>query len=153
MVGSKWVRIGAISGALGVSVGALGAHAVKTSLETKAQAGEIAEEIVTRTLANWATATEYMMYHSIAIILVGLVSAYVCSRLLTYAGSFFTAGIVGFSLGLLAYHLILLSSGTKVILLVAAVVPLGGICFILGWCCLAAALWTCKSCNANSESC
>tara|TARA_B100000945_G_scaffold307403_1_gene295807 strand:+ start:1782 stop:2234 length:453 start_codon:yes stop_codon:yes gene_type:complete len=147
MYGSKWIRIGAISGALGVSLGALGAHAVKSALEEKTEAGSMTTEVMSKVLENWSTATEYMMYHSIAIVLVGLVSAHLCSKLLTCAGSFFTAGIAGFSLGLLSYNILLITSGTKVIFLVAAVVPLGGVFFIVGWVCLAAALWTGKTCD------
>ena len=152
MYGSKWIRIGAISGALGVSIGALGAHAVKISLRAKVEATTLKPEEMVTILDNWSTATEYMMYHSIAIVLVGLVSIHLCSKFLTWAGSFFTAGILGFSLGLLLFNLIQISSGTKVIILVAAVVPLGGVCYILGWACLATALWTGTSCNLNQDN-
>lgn len=151
MYGSKWIRIGAISGALSVSLGALGAHLVKSSLQKSTDSGTLAPEVTARILENWGTATEYMMYHSIAIVLVGLVSVHVCSRLLTYAGSFFTAGIVGFSLGLLLYNTLWMTSGPKPppVFLVAAVVPLGGVFFIVGWVCLAASLWTGKKCGAS----
>ena len=99
MYGSKWIRIGAISGALGVSIGALGLLTIKTSLQAKVEATTLnAEEMVT-ILDNWSTATEYMMYHSIAIVLVGLVSIHLCSKFLTWAGSFFTAGILGLNPG------------------------------------------------------
>ena len=147
MYGSKWIRLGAITGALAVSLGALGAHAVETSLQKKTEDDEITNEVMIRILENWSTATDYMMYHSVAIVLVGLVAVHVCSKLLTYAGSFFTAGIMSFSLGLLLYNLLLMTSGTKSIFLVAVVVPLGGICFILGWICLAISLWTGTTCQ------
>ena len=152
MYGSKWIRIGSISGALGVSLGALGAHAVQSALQTKTESGAMTGEVMTRILENWSTATQYMMYHSIAIVLVGLVAIHVCSKLLTYAGIFFTAGITGFSLGLLLYNIMLITSGTKIVLLVAAVVPLGGICFIIGWVCLAAALWSGNTCQAPQQA-
>ena len=142
MYGSKWIRLGAITGALAVSLGALGAHAVETALQKKTDNDEITNEVMIRILENWSTATDYMMYHSVAIVLVGLVAVHVCSKLLTYAGSFFTVGIMGFSLGLLLHNILLMPSGTKSIFLVAIVVPLGGICFILGWICLATSLWT-----------
>ena len=153
MYGSKWIRIGSISGALGVSFGALGSHAVKSALQAKTESEGMTGELMTRILENWSTATQYMMYHSIAIVLVGLVAIHVCSKLLTYAGIFFTTGIAGFSLGLLLYNTILMTTGTKAVLLVAAVVPLGGVCFILGWICLAAALWTGNNkCQATPKS-
>jgi len=118
MYGSKWIRIGAITGGLGVSIGALGAHAVETSLQKKTAGGEITNESMIKILENWSTATDYMMYHSVAIVLVGLVAIHICSRLLTYAGSFFTAGIAGFSLGLLLYNTLWITSGMKAIFLV-----------------------------------
>lgn len=152
MYGSKWIRIGSISGALGVSFGALGSHAVKSALQAKTESEAMTGELMTRILENWSTATQYMMYHSIAIVLVGLVAIHVCSKLLTYAGIFFTTGIAGFSLGLLLYNMMLMTTGTKVVLLVAAIVPLGGVCFILGWICLAAALWTGNRCQARPKS-
>lgn len=150
MYGSKWIRIGAMTGGLGVSIGALGAHAVETSLQKKTAGGEITNESMIKILENWSTATDYMMYHSVAIVLVGLVAIHICSRLLTYAGSFFTAGIAGFSLGLLLYNTLWMTSGMKAIFLVAVVVPLGGVCFILGWICLAASLWTGTTCHVVS---
>ena len=149
MYGSKWIRIGAICGAIGVSFGALGAHAINTSLQNKVDAGDMTNEVMDKVLENWSTATEYMMYHAIAIVLVGLVSVQVCSKLLTCAGSFFTAGIVGFSCGLLIYNIVLMTTGTKIIILVAAAVPLGGVCYIVGWLCLAASLWTGKTCTSG----
>jgi len=152
MYGSKWIRLGAITGALAVSLGALGAHAVETALQKKTDNDEITNEVMIRILENWSTATDYMMYHSVAIVLVGLVAVHVCSKLLTYAGSFFTVGIMGFSLGLLLHNILLMTSGTKSIFLVAIVVPLGGICFILGWICLATSLWTGTTCQVVSLS-
>jgi uncharacterized membrane protein YgdD (TMEM256/DUF423 family) len=144
MYGSKWIRIGSIFAAIGVACGALGAHALKTQLAADTA---FDAETTQKILDNWSTAVQYLLIHSIAIILTGLVSVNVCSKLLTYAGSFFTAGIIGFSGGLLIYSATLGISGTKITSIIIAVVPLGGISFILGWCCLAASLW--KS-NTNS---
>jgi len=144
MYGSKWIRIGAIFAAIGVACGALGAHALKTHLTSEPT---FSIETTQTIIDNWSTAVLYLLIHSIAIILTGLVAVNVCSKLLTYAGSFFSAGIIGFSGGLLTYNTTLVISGTKILPIVIAVVPLGGICLILGWCCLAASLWTGNTCS------
>jgi uncharacterized membrane protein YgdD (TMEM256/DUF423 family) len=148
MYGSKWIRIGSIFAAIGVACGALGAHALKTHLTTDPT---FDVETTQKILDNWSTAVQYLMLHSIAIIITGLVSVNVCSKLLTYAGSLFSAGIIGFSGGLLIYNVSLVISGTKILPIVIAAVPLGGICFIIGWCCLAAALWTGNACSIKTS--
>jgi uncharacterized membrane protein YgdD (TMEM256/DUF423 family) len=149
MYGSKWIRIGSISAAIGVTCGALGAHALKTHLVADTMFNpETTQEI----LDNWSTAVQYLLIHSIAIILTGLVSVNVCSKLLTYAGSFFAIGIIGFSGGLLIYNTTLVISGTKLLPIVIVAVPLGGISFIIGWCCLTASLWTGSVYNVNTSN-
>jgi uncharacterized membrane protein YgdD (TMEM256/DUF423 family) len=149
MYGSKWIRIGSIFAAIGVSCGALGAHALKTHL---AADNTFDAETTQKILDNWSTGVMYLLIHSIAIILTGLISVNICSKLLTYAGSFFTAGIIGFSGGLLIYNATLVISGAKILPIVIAAVPLGGISFIIGWCCLATSLWTGKSCSIEMSN-
>ena len=149
MYGSKWIRIGSIFAAIGVACGALGAHVLKTDLTT---GNTFDTETTQKILDNWSTGVMYLLIHSIAIIRTGLISASVCSKLLTYAGSFFTAGIIGFSGGLLIYNATLVISGTKILPIVIAAVPLGGISFIIGWCCLAASLWTGKTCSIETSN-
>ena len=145
MYGSKWIRVGCLFAAAGVATGAFGAHGLKTHLETS-EAFDITE--TTKILDNWDVGVHYLLIHSIAIVLTGLVSVNLCSKFLTAAGSCFTAGAVSFSGGLLLYNIILVTKGTKLIAIVAFVVPLGGICFILGWIFLAIAL--CKGeCSAT----
>ncbi|MBT4011737.1 MAG: DUF423 domain-containing protein [Planctomycetaceae bacterium] len=149
MYGSKWIRVGSLFAAFGVTCGALGAHALKTHLATDTMFDVQTTQTI---LDNWSTAVLYILVHSIAIILTGLVSANVCSKLLTYAGSFFTLGIIGFSGGLLVYNATLVISGTKLLPIVIAAVPLGGISFIIGWCCLAASLWTSNTSNIKTRT-
>ena len=138
MYGSKWIRVGCLFAAAGVATGAFGAHGLKTHLETS-KAFNLTE--TTKILDNWDVGVHYLLIHSIAIVLTGLVSVHLCSKFLTAAGSCFTAGVVGFSGGLFLYNTILVTNGTKLIFIVALVVPQGGICFILGWIFLAIALW------------
>ena len=63
MYGSKWIRIGSISGALGVSFGALGSHAVKSALQAKTESEGMTGELMTRILENWSTATQLSLIH------------------------------------------------------------------------------------------
>ena len=139
MYGSKWIRIGSILAAIGVTCGALGSHALKTHLAANTT---FDPETTQNILQHWKTGVQYLLIHSVAIILTGLVSVHVCSKLLTAAGSFFTAGSIGFSGGLLIYNATLVISGTEILPIVIVVVPIGGISFIIGWSCLAASLWT-----------
>ena len=149
MYGSIWIRIGSIFAAIGVTCGALGAHALKTHLAANTP---FDPEMTQTILQNWSTGVQYLLIHSIAIILTGLVSVNVCSKLLTYAGSLFTAGIVGFSGGILIYNATLVISGIKILPIVIAVVPVGGISFIIGWVCLAASLWTGNICRTKTNN-
>ena len=149
MYGSKWIRIGSIFAAIGVACGALGSHALKTHLTANTT---FDTETTQKILQNWSTGVQYLLIHSIAIILTGLVSVHVCSKLLTAAGSFFTAGSIGFSGGLLIYNATLVISGTEILPIVIVLVPIGGISFIIGWSCLAASLWTGNICQIKTSS-
>ena len=148
MYGSKWIRIGSIFAAIGVACGALGSHALKTHLTANTT---FDTETTQKILQHWSTGVQYLLIHSIAIILTGLVSVNVCSKLLTCAGSLFSAGIVGFSGGLLIYNVTLVLTGTKILPIIIAIVPVGGISFIIGWGCLAASLWTGNICHIKNK--
>ena len=56
----NWISIGAIFSGLSVMLGAMGAHSLKNILSEK-------------NLSAFQTATEYMGYHGIALILVGII--------------------------------------------------------------------------------
>ena len=96
--------IGAMLGAIGVSLGALGAHGLKThlhkSLETlHEQSVEYADaqEAVERKLANWETAARYQMIHALALLAVGLLMKRGVGRCLSLAAWAFIAGVLMFS--------------------------------------------------------
>jgi uncharacterized membrane protein YgdD (TMEM256/DUF423 family) len=80
-------------------------------------------------------AVRYQMYHALALVAVGLWSERHPSRRATAAGLCFLLGVVVFS-GLL-YAL----AFTQIKIL-GAIVPIGGLAFIGGWLCLAAAAAT-----------
>ena len=112
----NWISIGAIFSGLSVMLGAMGAHSLKNVLTEKK-------------LGAFQTATEYMGYHGLALILVGII----CSQLaedsakpLKKVGILFTAGILMFSGSIY----ILTFDGPR---LFGPVTPIGGLCFIAGW--------------------
>ncbi|MDJ0900381.1 MAG: DUF423 domain-containing protein [Xenococcus sp. MO_188.B8] len=110
-------------GALSVASGAFAAHALKDSLTVKA-------------LEIWETATQYQMYHALALILVALLltRTEIASTSLNIAGWAFIIGIVLFSGSLYALSL-------TSIKWLGAITPLGGLAFIIGWICIAITAW------------
>lgn len=115
----QFFALGAILAFVAVAAGAFGAHALKDSL------GEARIDI-------FKTGAQYQMYHSLALILVGLAALRWESGLLTAAGWLFVAGVVLFSGSLYALAI----TDVKVL---GAITPLGGLCFLIGWLLLAIA--------------
>lgn len=110
----------ALSGFLAVALGAFGAHALKSRL---------APEL----LAVYETAVQYHFTHTLALLAVALLMMQGFQHsLLRVSAVLFLAGLVLFSGSLYALAL----SGIKVL---GAITPLGGLCFLGGWLCLAVA--------------
>jgi uncharacterized membrane protein YgdD (TMEM256/DUF423 family) len=111
----------AVSGFIAVALGAFAAHGLKARL---------APEV----LATFEVGVRYQMYHALALLAV----AWACTRwpgtLANAAGWLFVAGTLVFSGSL--YLLAL--TGEKWL---GAITPLGGLAFLAGWICLAAAAW------------
>lgn len=117
-----FVGLGAICAFLSVAFGAFGAHALKQILAADM-------------LANYQTGVQYQMMHALGLIGVGLASAALPnSRQLRWAGRFMFAGIVIFSGSLYVLSL----TGIKTL---GAITPIGGVCFLLGWAMMAAAVY------------
>lgn len=114
-----FVIIGALSGAIGVGAGAFGAHALRARLEP-------------RMLEVFETGARYQMYHAIALLGVAWVASRWPGSLSTASGWLFLAGTVLFSGSLYAMAL----TGVRAL---GAITPIGGVCFIAGWVCLALA--------------
>lgn len=121
MSGWIWVRIGAVFGFLGVGLRAFGAHGLKEKLQTL------------DTTATFHTATEYHLYHALALLVVGLLAmAGRSGPALSIAGWSFLVGILFFSGSLYA---VAVTGYTKL----GAITPFGGILFLVGWIALAVA--------------
>jgi uncharacterized membrane protein YgdD (TMEM256/DUF423 family) len=114
-----FVMIASILGATSVGAGAFGAHALREKLEP-------------RMLEVWQTAAQYQMVHALALLAVAWIIHQAPSRPATAAGWAFIAGVALFSGSLYAMAL----SGVRVL---GMITPLGGLAFIIGWLCLAAA--------------
>lgn len=119
MLWTVWVGLGSLFAAMGVGLGAFGAHALKTRLSPE-------------DLAIFEVGVRYQMYHALALLGVGMVSSRLDSTLVKTAGWAFVLGILVFSGSLYA----LVGTGIRVL---GAVTPLGGVAFIVGWLLLAVA--------------
>jgi len=108
-----YLCIGAISGLIGVGMGAFGAHAV-------------ADRLTPEMLAVYETAARYQLIHALAILFAGYVAGHSSRRLWGLSAGFFTAGTVLFSGSLYALSL----TGIRGL---GAITPLGGLCFLTGW--------------------
>ena len=113
----KILIAGAILMALGVLLGAFGAHALKNSLTPEM-------------LAVYKTAVEYQFYHSLGLLLIGLIGYHVQSKWLNWSGILLFVGVILFSGSLYALTI----TGIKVL---GAITPIGGLAFVAGWICLA----------------
>ena len=117
-----FITLAALSGMLAVVFGAFGAHALKNKLDDYA-------------MGVFETAVQYHFYHTLALLGVGLLALTLPdSSLLKSSGWLFTVGLVVFSGSLY----VLSFTGLRWL---GAVTPLGGLAFIAGWVCLAAAAW------------
>ena len=112
-----FIFLGGVLAALGVGLGAIGAHALKTQLTPEQ-------------LETYHTAVQYQTIHAIGLVLVGLLGLHHRSRLFDVAGWAMLVGIILFSGFLLGW----LATGRK---LFVYPVPVGGISFIIGWLMLA----------------
>jgi uncharacterized membrane protein YgdD (TMEM256/DUF423 family) len=113
--------LGALSGFVGVGLGAFGAHALKTRLDADL-------------LATFEVGVRYQMYHAFALLAVGWAQTRWPGPLLNASGWLFVAGTVIFSGSLYLLSL----SGMRWL---GAVAPIGGTALLAGWLCLAWAAW------------
>jgi uncharacterized membrane protein YgdD (TMEM256/DUF423 family) len=117
-----FITLASLSGMLAVTFGAFGAHALRSRLDEHA-------------LSVFQTAVQYHFYHSLALLAVGVIAlSQPQTALLRSSGYLFVVGIVVFSGSLY----LLSMSGLRWL---GAITPLGGLAFIAGWGCLAAASW------------
>ena len=115
----RFLKAGALLGALTVIFGAFAAHAIKSRVNAE-------------TLSVFETGVRYQMYHVIGIFIVGIVYKDYPFKSMIWAGNLFVIGIILFSgsLYLLTYFKALSSENMNWL---GAITPFGGTCFIAGW--------------------
>lgn len=113
---------GCLFGFLGVAAGAFGAHALRDRLSSEM-------------LDVWEIGVRYQIYHSLALLLIGLLGERTGLPGMWWAGAAMIIGVLLFSgsLYLLAW------TGLRWL---GAVTPLGGIAFLVGWTLLAWVVWS-----------
>jgi len=116
----KILFIASILGALGVILGAFGAHSLKAVLSPIQ-------------LSGYETGIAYHFYHSLALIGIGILLAVNPNKWLKSAAILFLLGILLFSgsLYLLGCRELLGIDAWRSVL--GPITPIGGLCFILAW--------------------
>lgn len=127
-VAQRWIAVGALLGALGVALGAYGAHGLADFLTARGHTGND----LSHRLEIYNTAIHYQMLHAVMLVVTGLVLEHRTSAWSRFAGWGFLVGILLFS-GLLK---ILALAGSQWSWL-GAIVPFGGVALIAGWIALA----------------
>ena len=116
---SGWFGVGAIAGAIGVLLGAFGAHGLKSRVDADL-------------LAVFETGVRFHMVHALALLAVGWAATRWPGTWVSTSGWLFLVGIVVFCGSLYLMTL----TGARWL---GAITPLGGLAFISGWIALAVA--------------
>ncbi|MEP2770786.1 MAG: DUF423 domain-containing protein [Fulvivirga sp.] len=111
---SQYLAIAGILGALGVGLGAFGAHTLKDHLINNGR------------LDTYETAVLYHMIHTLALMGTALLLHFRDNVWIRRASIFFTIGIIIFSGSL---YMLCFTGVTWL----GAITPIGGVFFILGW--------------------
>jgi len=128
---NRFIITSGIFGALTVALGAMGAHALKML-------------ITPDSLQTFETAVKYQMYHTLALLLTGILMQNNSSGLLKWAGRLFIMGIILFS-GSLYFLATRSLIGLDEMRWVGAITPFGGLAFISGWLLLAFSFYNKKA--------
>ena len=108
-----WIVIGACFACLAVVLGAFAAHGLKSKISIE-------------DLAIFETGVRYQMYHSLGLILLGLIGFQTAQDIVLFPATMFIIGIIIFSGTLYLIPL----TGLRWL---GAITPIGGTAFILGW--------------------
>lgn len=119
----KTIVYASAGGALGVILGAFGAHG-------------LTKIVAEKELTIWNKAVLYQMIHIFAILYIGLAAKFNMNKLLNVAFKLFVFGILLFSgsLYLLTFHEVVDFGVFGKVL--GPITPIGGLLFIAGWICL-----------------
>lgn len=122
----SWIIVAAISGFFAVLIGAMGAHALNPLMTEEG-------------LTNFQTANQYHMWHSLALLGIGILGFSINEgqynkKYLNYAATSFCLGIILFSGNL---YWIALDANYPLHFLI----PLGGLFYLCGWIALSFFAW------------
>lgn len=113
--------IAALSGFIAVTAGAFGAHGLRARLTPEM-------------LQVFETGARYQMYHAFALLAAAYMAGDGECPPATWAARFFLLGTVLFSGSLYA---LALTGASRL----GLITPIGGVAYLAGWLCLAAAAW------------
>ena len=114
-----FLKSGAFFALVAVILGAFGAHSLKAIFPEKA-------------IAIYETGVKYQFYHSIALIVCGIIYKEFANKFTVLAGRFFIVGIILFS-GSLYFLTFLIGVQNDSLNWVGILTPIGGVFFITGW--------------------
>lgn len=114
-----FLKIGSLTGALSVILGAFGAHALKDKISDHA-------------IAIFETGVRYQFFHALALLFVAMLYKEMPGNALKWTGRLFITGMIIFSgsLYILTFLTGFVSPDYKWI---GAITPIGGSCLIAGW--------------------
>jgi len=119
--------LGSVLAGLAVAAGTFGAHGLPALLEQRHALSQTATPVdFAKAIANFETAARYQMYHAIALLFIGLWAERRPAKALRVASAAFVCGSLVFS-GFL-YALVLTQQKW-----LGAIVPIGGVSFLVGW--------------------
>ena len=105
------IKLGAFFSLLSVAIGAFGAHSLENIIDDK--------------MNIFKTAIQYQIFHSIALMITGLISTTTKIDLMS-VGYLFIIGILFFSGSLYIISIFKISK-------LGMITPIGGVCFIIAW--------------------
>ncbi|MEM9657140.1 MAG: DUF423 domain-containing protein [Planctomycetota bacterium] len=118
---------GAVLAGVGVALGAYGAHGLESHLVRAGRDANASDRL------EWfETGVRYHLYHALALVAIAQLAGEPSLRGLRWTPLAFMMGMALFSGSLYAMAL-----GSDALRKLGAVVPLGGLCFLLGWAWLA----------------
>ncbi|MBA5791388.1 DUF423 domain-containing protein [Flavobacterium sp. xlx-214] len=114
---NHFITTGAVFGALGIILGAFGAHALKKIFNDEQ-------------LKNFETGVKYQMYHALLLVILG----FNLHHITNYTNSIYyvlTFGILLFSFSI--YGLCISSALNKKLKILGPITPIGGLLLLLAW--------------------
>ena len=118
MTGKTVIITAAVLGALSVGIGAFGAHGLESTLTANNR------------LDTFETAVKYQFYHTLALLLLGIL-------MLNYDQSQFNVAAISFIVGIAIFSGSLYTLSLTNMTWLGAITPIGGLAFIVGWAYLA----------------